>query len=234
MKNFFLISLIISTLWAVKIEIVPDNNFSVLEEEIQNTIKKFLQERYIKIDRKVAEKIIKENRILSNNFIEEYSIPQDLIISFRLSLEENLANLYVKKKQKNIKINKEMLESYYKTHPKLFQEDQKIHFTAYKFKSFKDALKFYQTHKIVSNALIEKKDVILKKSKINPVIVSLFEKVKEGEITPPVFYKRYYVVFKVKTIEPSKQLSFEESKEKIRNILLQKIFLRTKKELLNK
>ena len=235
MQKFFYLILISLNLVGLEIKILPDKNLTINNQEIEYIIKNFLQKKYIKINKKVAQKYIKDNRILSDKFLKEYTIPQDLVISLRLNLEENLANLYVKKKQKNMRISEEILKSYYKTHPKLFQKDQNIHFTAYKFKSFEDALKFYQTHKIASkNALIEKKDVVLKKSQIHPLIAPLFDKIRENETTPPVFYGNAYIVFEIKRKEPQKPLSFEESKEKIRSILLQKIFLRTKKELVEK
>lgn len=230
MKKIIYFSLIVSILSAVEIKILPDKNISVSSKEMEATIEYFLQ-KHIKISKKDAEHYIRDNRILSNKFINEYQIPEDLALSLRLKTEEKLANLYVKKKQNNIKIDNDVIESYYKTHPENFIEDKKIEFIAYKFKNFNSALAFYQKNKIPDDGY-EKEDITLPQKQINPLIAPLFEKTKEGEKTPPVFYGGNYVVFKIKKIEPSRRLNLQESKEKIKNILLQKIFLRTKKELL--
>ena len=236
MRNtiFFIliVSTFISAVSAVEIKILPDTNLSVSMQEKEALIKNFL-ERHIKISNEDAIKYIKENRILSDKFIEKYrKVPKQLLIPLRLQLEENLANLYVKKKQKQLIINDEILESYYKTHPKQFVTDTKISFIAYKFKDFDSALEFYKNNNLLQNTLLDKKSLVLSKSQIDPYIAPLFDNIKEKEKTPPIFYGGSYVVFEIKKVEPPRRLSFEESKNKIRDILLQKTFLRTKKELL--
>ncbi len=232
-KNIIFFILIISTvLSAVEIKVLPDTNVSINSNEEKEVIEMFLR-KHIKISQEDARNFIKNNRILSNKFIREYHfIPKYLLIPLRLQIEEKLANLYVKKKQEQLIINDEILESYYKTHPKQFVTDTKISFIAYKFKNFDNALRFYKNNYLSQNILSTKQSLILSKSQINPYIAPLFENIKEGEKTPPIFYGGSYVVFEIRKVEPSRHLSFKESKNKIRDILLQKTFVATKKELL--
>lgn len=233
MRNITFFILIVSTfLFAIEIKILPDTNLSISSQEKKTVIKNFL-EKHIKISNNDAVKYIKNNRILSNKFIEKYhKIPKELLIPLRLQIEENLANLYVQKKQKQLIINDEILESYYKTHPKQFITDTKISFIAYKFRNFDSALEFYKNNRLLHNMLLDKKSLTLSKSQINPYIAPLFNDIKEEEKTPPIFYGGSYVVFEIKKVEPPRRLSFQESRNKIRDILLQKTFVRTKKELL--
>ncbi|WP_201340479.1 MULTISPECIES: peptidyl-prolyl cis-trans isomerase [unclassified Nitratiruptor] len=147
-----------------------------------------------------------------------------------MKAEKELATLFVKKNQEKIKIDQDVLESYYKTHSKEFVQEEKIHFTAYKFSDFEKALKFYRANG--KEKAGDTVDITLPKSQINPLIASLFDKAKVGELTPPVFYGGNYVVFKINKIEPTKKLSLEESRPKIKKVLLQKIFPQIKKKLI--
>jgi len=230
-KYILILTFTTSALFSIQIGIKSDRNISITNQEIQQTIQNMLK-RNIKIDKKNAKEYIENNRILANQFIKaNKKVPKEKLIDIKLLLEEQLAKEYVKNYQKNrIKIDHETIESYYKTHPDQFIKPKEVEFTAYKFPTFQEALNFYQKNEK------NKKGIKVKTSikGLDPMLQNIIDKTKKHEKTPPIFYNGSFIVFEIDKISPPKKLSLEESRNRIKNILYEKVFFRTRKELVDK
>jgi len=230
MKKILLFFVIISALYSVEIQVNPEKNISFISPKEISFIKEKFLKQHLKISTEDARTYLKDNRILANMFLQEYSIPKEDYLKWKILIEEELSNLYVRKKEQEKKITDDVIESYYKTHQKDFIEDRKINAVVYRFDDFQKALDFYENKDANMNP--KKEEITLITSQIHPVIAPLFEKVSEGQILPPVFFGRDYIVFRIKKIVPSRTKSLEESKEVIKKILYDKIFIKTKKQII--
>ncbi len=240
-KPLFVLSLFcLTNLYAIDLQIKPDVNTTVSSLEADQMITLFSKKR-IRIEKQDAKKAVLDNRILSNAFLKEDKIPEYLLADITLAIEETLSELYVKQNQEKIEINDQIIESYYKTNQKEFIKDNIFDLDAYTFTSFDKALPFYQTYQFAPekakqyamDSNISMLSEKLEYKKIAPAIKSVLQDHnKTNYFTAPIVLKEKTLVVHVKAATESGYYTLEESKEKIKTILLQKIFATTRSKLL--
>jgi hypothetical protein len=240
MKFILLLLSFTFSLLAIDLAIKPDINATVSSIESDQMITNFKKKRMI-VDKSDAKTAVLDNRLLANALLKEKSseIPQELFVDIKLAIEENLAEMYVKKIQETININEDVIASYYYTHQKDFNNPL-LHADLYSFKTFEEASLFYDKSKndlskvnLVSQELnVNKTEQKIELSKISPTIKPLLKDTNTSNyILHPIFFNNQNVVVHVKNIQEG-YYSLEESKEKIKAVLLQKVFSDTRENLL--
>lgn len=241
-KKISLLLFTLIPLLAIDVKFNPDKNIEVTSQEIQKTIDRALTKR-IRIEKKDAKEVTIENRLLANELLKNNALSEDIATELKLSLEENLADLFVSKHQENIQINDQVLESYYNTHKKEFQEDQIVHFVIYDIKDFDTAIQLYTTFKnSPSDAEAYAKEhnisMSVQNSEISKLSAMLKDALRDYEqknyLTPPLFFQKKYFVLYIKDIQQNPNKSFKNHKEYITTMLKQKTFRDTRANLLQK
>lgn len=227
-------------LFAMDLSIKPDTNVSVSQNEVNQMIVNFKKKR-MTMESSDAKAAVLDNRLLANAFIKN-SLPEikdELLTDLKLAIEENFAEQYVKRMQQNVDVKDEVIASYYYTNRKDFLNPV-VNATIYSFKSFEDANLFYEksrsnVSKIASlsqdfNAT--KVEQTMELSKISANIKPLLKDVNQSNyLTQPLFLNNQNVVIYINNIK-NEYLSLDESKDKIKTLLLQKIFSSTRENLL--
>ncbi|BCD68944.1 peptidyl-prolyl cis-trans isomerase [Nitratiruptor sp. YY09-18] len=222
--------------FAINIQIKPDTNISVSNQEIQWEIGHAYTTKGIKPTQNAAKKYIEENRKLANAYLKKFKIPQSLFVKYKLTVEEDLAREYIKKYQEKLNLTDDVLRSYYEYHKEDFLQPKRFKAVMKKFNSFAEAMAFY-------NQCQKKKEDILHKIKkseikeyniahIHPMVRSFFKDIKKEGCLPPLYIGDKYAVFVVTKVEPKSYLPYQKVKEDIRRILLKKSFEKTRRELL--
>jgi len=145
-KIILLTPIIYSLLFAVEINISTAKDINVTNSQIEQLTLSLKEKRFM-IEKESAKKLIYENRLIANDFLEKNKIPQNLQDKITLFIEDELAKLATQKEQDLYKIDNEIIESYYKTHKNDFQKDRTFEVKSYIFETFNDANDFYVKHK---------------------------------------------------------------------------------------
>lgn len=145
-KIVLLTPIIYSLLLAVEINISTTKDTNVTNSQIEQLTLSLKEKRFM-IEKESAKKLIYENRLIANNFLEQNKIPQSLQDKIILFTEDELTKLATQKEQESFKINNEVIESYYKTHKNDFKKDRTFEVTSYIFETFDEANDFYAKHK---------------------------------------------------------------------------------------
>lgn len=226
--------------FAIELQIEPSKNETISDDEIQKVIEKAKQKRII-IEKQDAKKVAKENRLLADELLKNLSIPKEEFTNIKLSIEETLSDIYVKQKQDAIEINNEVLESYYKTNPKEFIQDNIAELAVFTFKEFDPAIKFYdsfkqspdKTEQYAKDNNITHSIQAYEISKLSPIIKdAMIDFEKSDYLTPPLFINKSFMVLHIKSIKLNEKKSYIEHKERIINILKLKTFADTRKKLI--
>lgn len=229
--TIFSIICIFSTLGlALEIKIYPSSKIHPTQEEI-SVLQNMLKQRGVTIkDKETIKKRIQENRILANTYLQKYGIPKKLKLSHKLDMEEEIADLFIHKNIQ-LKLNDQILRSYYTMHQKRFYTPKRLSLILYEFKNFHQAL---QAYKAKNFKTLKSHEIILEINQLSLYIRPFFENLQEGEITPPLYFKGRFIVFKVKKIIPKKLKPFEDVKQEIKQILIDKAYATYRKQLLQK
>lgn len=241
-KKILLLFFAFLPLLAIDIKLSPDQKIEITPQEIQKTIDKALAKR-IRIEKKDAKDVAFDNRLLANELLKNNLLLEDVALELKLSLEENFADLFVAKHQETIAINDHVLESYYNTHKKEFQEDQLVDVVIYEIKEFETASKLYDTfkntphnaetyakeHNITSST--QKSEL----SKLSPVLKdALRDYEQKNYLTPPLFFQKKFFVVYIKDIAPNPNKNFKHHQDYITAMLKQKTLRDTRTMLLQK
>jgi len=229
-KRIILVTITFFSLNSLGIEIKRQNIIEPTREELEIMENIFL-ERGIKTKEKDLKKYLKENKILSNWFVEASNKGKEikeLLEKEKLLLEEKLAKEIVNRNLQKLNIDEEILKSYYITHKKYFLESGKIKVKIERFRNFDQAMEAYASKKSTKN----KGSVItLEEYKIHPIIKDILKKTPKGNLTPPIFFKGKFIIFEIEDkIEPQLK-KYEKVKDEIRRILLKKIIKRERERI---
>ncbi len=225
---------------AVELEFSLSSTTEATPEDIER-FKVILQKRNMGISDKNAKIAIEENRVLADAYMKEYDIPDVLKKEMQILLEEQLRNMLIEKEKANIKINDDVLLSYYKDNKHEFYKPDQITFNIYSFQNYDDAHTFYVHNKdhyqnikqYVKEHNISKDSQTMPLKKLHKELQALVNDINRSKyITPPEYFYKKYIILDVKDIEKAKLMSFEEAKKKARTLLLSKINRDTKARLL--
>lgn len=241
MRLFFLLFVATFSSFALELTIKPDANISVTSRDVEWTINNFLMKK-INIEKEDAQRITFDNRLLANEYLKTNPIPEDIKKSMLISLEETLATLYVQSLQEKEPISDAIIESYYKLNQKEFIKEAEFKTTIYSFKTFEEALVLYTDTKEIPkksisyakdhNINLREKTAIV--SLFHPQIQQMFKDEKSSNyLTPPFLFMNNFLVIYVENVTPSALLSLQDSKEKIKKILLDKTFRDKKVAIIN-
>jgi hypothetical protein len=233
MKYLFILTLVfLSHSLAIDLKIEQDKEISISQNEVDWTIASFKAKRF-NIEAKDAKSVTYNNRLLANEYLKKHTLPEELKLSFSLSMEEKLSKLYLENLQKDITISDDVIESYYKTKKQDFTVVPVLKTLIFTFKNFDDALTLYTYAKsnlsdIEPYAKQNSLTMVEKTSPLegfHPSIKPILQQYSTANaLTHPFWFENQFIVVYIKEIIPNKQLSFEEAKESIRNILLEKTF----------
>lgn len=239
MTRLFIALIIASFSWAVELQVSPSKDINATDMEIGLITSKVYKEKHIKLTQEAAKKYLQENKVLSNAYLKEYKdMPHPYKQAKEIEIEEKLADEYIKKHQEKIKLDKETLLSYYVAHKKEFLKPKTYTFYPIEFTAYEEAVEFYNKNRNNPDAIkkyIEEKKVrslSVPEKKINFMVKNLFVDKKPNTLLPPVYMGNKFILFYIEDVSPEKQMSFEEAKPQIRKKLLEKVYARTRKKLL--
>lgn len=241
-KKISLLALATLPLLALDLQVKPEQTISVSSQEIDQTVAKMLGKK-VRIEKKDAQTVIYDNKVLANALLKADTLSPETLIDLRLSIEETLADLYVKQNQEKVEINNTVLESYYKTNPKEFQEDQLINTIVYNFNDYESASTFYNTFKtnaLKSEAYAKEHNITnnaqeIEIGKISPMVKDALRDFEQKEyLTAPLFFQKKFIIVLIKDIKPNTKKSYLNHVDYITNVLKQKTLLDARKALLNK
>lgn len=241
MKYILMVLVCASALFALDIQIKPDQNITVSNEDIDWTISSYSAKR-MNIERKDAQKVAYDNKLLSNEYLKIKEIPSDIAKSIQNQLEEKLADMYIKELQEK-EIPSDVIESYYMTHKQDFVKDKNVTLTIFGAQDFDSALGLYsfakdaptKAYDYAKDHNITETKRSFELSKLQPQIAQMLKNNKDfGYITPPFPFFGKYNLFIVEEIAPSRPLTTQEAQEAIKKILLDKKFMGKKIETLKK
>ena len=241
-KKISLFFIFLLPLLAIDLQINPDRNISVTQPEIDQTTAKFLAKK-MRIENKDAKNVVYENRLLANELLKTSKIPSELLNDIRLSLEETLAEALVKQHQDAITIDDKVLESYYKTNKKEFEEDRLLDIVVYDFDDFEKATKFYATFKNTpenSGAYIKDNNITASPQqheigKLTPMMKdALRDYEQKNYLTTPLFFQKKFYIIYIKDVKHNDKKTFASHREYITTMLKQKTFLDARAALLKK
>lgn len=186
---------------------------------------------------------IKENRVLADVYMEKYGIPEVLKKEMQILLEEQLRQLLIDKEKAAIKVNDDVLLSYYKDNKHEFYKPDVITFNIYSFKNYDDAHTFYAANKdnytniqtYVKEHNVSKDSQTMPLRKLHKKLQALVKDSNSSRyIVPPEYFYKQYIVLDVVSMEPAQLMTFTEAKKRAKARLLSKINQETKAKLLEK
>ena len=233
---------------AIEIQLSPDKKIDVSQEDLMN-YKNYMKQKYnyIITDNKGAKKLIRENRILANEFLKNQQYLRKNRNYIKIMLEDYLADKYVQNIQHSIKIPKKVLYSYYLDNKEKFKKKPKVKIERFRFSSYDKAMKFYQearnisTPKIIETKAIQygaqKKDYGWKSAaSLKKRFLSFIKKNKKDYLTPPFVYTANSVnVYYIKDYRSGEgYLPFEKVKKQIEKILYNQTFEKVREDILKR
>jgi len=223
---------------AIELNISPSKDMNVSNDEMEIIKQIVYKKNHIMLTNNAAKKYIIENRKLSDSYLKKYAISKNVLLNHKLTLEEELANEYVKKHESTLNLSEETLKSYYIAHKSEFIKPKNLEFYPIKFQNFDVAMKFFLSHKnniasiesYIKNKKIE--PVKLPITEVNFAIRDIFKIAHDQTLLPPVFYRGSFIVFYVSKIFKKSYLPYKKAKQKIKEALLKKAFLTQRNKLL--
>lgn len=229
-KVLFLITFITLQVFCLEITLSPSKRKETTKEEIQIYLNNLQRKGIIIKDKEKVKKRIIEDRILADKYIQNQTTPSRIIISYKHQLEQELADLYIRKKMEK-KISNKEIKSYYIMHRNQFKEPKKLSLILYDFKDYNEAVKAYQKKNFYG---YKPKKIKISINKIVSYLRPIFYKLKKGDITPPIYFRGKFIIFKVENIENSKIKPLQKVENEIRKILLKKAYTTYRKQVLEK
>jgi hypothetical protein len=240
-----LLSLLSSTLYAIEIQIKPDDKITVSTGDV-NALKSYLKKKYrFHISEKGAKKVVKENRILANEYLRQGLFRNDEKKRLQIEIETRFADEFVEHLQRKIKISPEVVKSYYYDHLDEYKESDEVGLERFRFKNFQDAMKFYEE---ASSQPDERERILskyngkkiykgeVKKERLRESISSFITKDAVGTFLPPMIGRADAVdVYYVYSYRPAKgHKPFEKVKKEIEDLLYKKTFAKEREKILSK
>ena len=242
LKLFFIFSLFANSfLYAITLDIEKSDRDYPTSAEVSQ-LKKNLLIKKIKIDDKEASRVLEENMILSNLFLIENKLTEEMKNNFKILIEDRIANILVGQKEKDLDLNDDILLSYYKDKKKLFFSKEIATLKVYQFNDFNTALEFYQDFeknpaRISSYADDKNISMVTQKlelSAIHPQIKGyLRDKTEMNYLMPPQKWADFFIAIYVEKIQPEGFLPYEKVKAKIKQKLVEENRSKTKRDLID-
>jgi len=245
MKKILLSLLITCSVFAIDIKISPDTKIVVSNKDktaIQGFYDKFFK---FHLTDDGAYKLVKENRILANEYLKKYGLSNDDKERIKVETELYLANAMVRKIQNNIKLSDKVLYSYYIDNKDKFKDSERVDLSIFYFKNPEKAFQFYWTAKNKKFEDAKKlakqlsKDIVIKDyndvklNTMKPFFRNMITKYGAGHLMPPIFDEVTSVSFIRAYHEATEYKKFNDVKEEIRKILYNKTFLRERNKILS-
>lgn len=240
----FLLSILIVHAKDIDINIVPD--FSTSNIQLLGTaLKEHLRAdaNFIMDSASDAERLAKENRTLSNAYLQKRPLSDYDKAYITMLGNEYLAKKFVKELQNAIEISDTALKSYYLDNLKKYQQPAMLNVTTYQFTTFEDALRFYQACTMKNAAAIQAKateggvqmnDLQLNQQQLDPAIHKALGEHTSNFLTYPLYFQEnYYLIYLNNLTAIDSHLPFEEVKEHIKQALWQQTYLKKRQEILD-
>jgi hypothetical protein len=227
-------------LYAINITITQTDALSKPTKGEIDAIKAIYINNNIGIDTNKAKELITENRILAKEYLRSHEMPEVFKENILLSAEKQLADKMVALIQKDIKIDEEVLNSYYIAHKKDFIHAEIVDICIIQFDSFKEASTFYfqnqNDFKNIQQHCLDDNSTTRKTLAIDSLHQSLKEQIlfsdKEELLLTPQFFKDHYSLVYSRVVEYPGYTPFEKVKDEIKYILHQQTFNKRKQEIL--
>ena len=246
-RNILIIGFFVITSFAIEIQLFPDKKINVTRSDL-GEYKTYIKKKYnyVITDNEGAKKLIRENRILANEFLKNgmYKKEKEYI---KIMLEDYLADKYVQNIQRSIKIPEKVLYSYYLDNKEKFKKPSQVNIIRFRFKTYDDAADFYNKARTLHNEQAIKKLAMQHNAQIKDYgwrnvttlkknFTSFIKKNEKSYLIPPfiqnaqatnVYYIRDYK-------KEGDYYSFDKVKQKIRDILYAKTFEQKREEILKR
>lgn len=222
------------------IEITPNKNLNVTPDEAEQ-MRVLWEKRQFTIDQKESHKLVKENRVLANAFLENVKLTDKLKAEISIYTEEKLAEAMVKYTISKLNMNEDILRSYYEENKHEFFQTEDIHFNLFTFTTYDDALSFYQVNKdnldninpyILEHNITKIEDTVPTKGLHSEIKNILSSDKKTGYITPPEKFYKNYIVIEVIEYKNAHIATYESVKNDVKALLYKKINKDTRSKLL--
>jgi len=143
MKNFALLFFVATLSFALQVDIRPDKNIAVSGQE-KDILKYYLFNQYrFRINDQGAMNIVKENRILANEYIKQNRLNKFDKYNILIRIEQYLADQFVKSFQEQKKIDEKVVMSYYLDHKNDFKKPDQVDTVLFVFNDPEKAVDFY-------------------------------------------------------------------------------------------
>ena len=230
---------------AVEFDIQRDSSIEVTKSDV-NALKRYLKEKFkFHISDKGARKVVKENRILANEYLKKDLLKKQDKDLLKIELEMKLADKFTEYLQRKIKIPENVLKSYYYDHREDYKQSDEVTLERIRFKNFDEAMKFY--NEILKQK--EKKDHLLKKyhgkviykgtvkkERLKNSIQSFLKEEMQNTYLPPMVLQADRIdVYYVHTYQKAKGYKpYIKVKKEIENILYKRTFNREREKILSR
>lgn len=226
---------------AIDITVKPEKNYETTPNEIELLKASMIQQR-IMISPEQAKNLISENRYLCEEYLKNNTIPENILINFKLELEKHIASYVIEDIQKKIIIDDDTIRSYYVSHTNEFIESEQITLSLYRFENFDNALDFYSKYKSnihgiekyskEHNISVRVQEVSSKQ--IDPYLRNMINHARENPpyLMPPQFFYDHYSILHVSDKKKESVKPYDNVKKEIEDLLHKKALQRQKNELL--
>jgi len=232
-------------MFSIEINVTKDKKITVSEYD-KNAVTAYLQQLFnFHITNKGAYKLVKENRMLANFYLDENNLSKYDISYIKIIAENYLADKVVKDIQSKADLSEKVLLSYYIENKDKFKKEDKIKPIIFWFKDPDDAINFYMQMKTKDLSYMKARSKNFKVFKIEDVDykpITFFKKEIRNLISPEKKGKLLYPmvlssqVANVMYIEDYQKAvgnkPFKNIKEEIKKILLKKSFNDFRKKLI--
>jgi len=232
MRILVILLSIIVYAFSVNINVIPDKKIAIDNGDI------FAMQQYLQrtlnfhITEQGAKNLVRENRILTNKYIESPYFKKDKKYN-QIAIEKLFADNYIQHLQDSIKLPAKVLKSYYLDHIDQYKKPDKVYLELFRFTDYKQALEFYQNPSHKSVKAHSKIIGWVSIDKLNDVLKSVIKKNKENYFLPPIVTKNGVNVFWVKKYkQESGYESFDKVKRQIKEYLFKKTFSKKREEIL--
>ena len=245
MRFVLFVVFIFSFASAIEINIQPDKKIDISNADI-NALKRYLLRKFhFHISPEGAKKIVKENRVLANEYLKKGLLTPTEKERLKIELETRFADEFVEHMQRTIKIPEETLKSYYYDHIKDFKNSDQANLVRYRFKDYKNALAFYEAAKKNEDTI----DRLLKKyggkemfkgeihvEKLREPLRSFVKNSAPKSFIPPIALRADAVdVYLIRSYKKNpKYKPFKEVKDKIEDILYKQTFKKERDKIIEK
>jgi len=228
--RYTLLLLLSLSLSAVELNLNKDTNLSVEQTEI-DIVQKAYQGKNASINLKKLKTYLKDNRILSNMYLDRHNpLTEDEAMVLKHTIENVLAAKVIKEIQEETKISDDVVKSYYIAHQDDYMNEPTYDYTYISFETFEKASTFYLTHKDdiktifsyvkESNATVQK-FVQKSESSVYYTIGKEAQKTETPFILAPQKLEEYVIMY-VQAKHKPLPIPYEVVKANIKEMLFQK------------